>query len=387
MKKYSLTVAILVLVFSLFLSGCGAGQVYESRTTQPPTNTATQSPTPTPSPSPNPTTVPTVFGGYKADRLFIVDCEGNNICLSSIDGNTKINLTNGRFSNIENLYMFIKGWSLDGKWLQYFIGGDDCEKECGLWTAKVDGSEERQLIPSVGFSDWNDFANFNYGIDWSPDNSKFLFNIRNSKIGDPIENYEIGIINISDFSMHPTNHFGFDPQFSPDGKSYAYLSINLPYMNLYVVSEDRSEPFLVSSYFFSNPVNQGGNFLWEAGGNALLYSEGNQVYKINIDGTGKELIVDLDKRIDLDSGGPSPDGAYLSFRYGSHGNGAFQAGIIDIQNKKAIIIPKDGRLFWTPDNQLILLDLDTSEYFLTNPANGELTLIDVEDWFSDFIQP
>lgn len=383
MKKYGI---FTVLAICIFLIGCNTNK-QTAIDTHIPTSTITETVQPTatttPVPTITPTQIPTAFGGYKTDRLIVYVCGTEELCVSSLDGKNEINLS-ANLPNVDQKDIYIIGWSPDGARILFNLGTSATWTEnCGLWEIKPDGSDPKLLIP------WNKFSDgaIWFDVKWNPDGKHFLTIIPNK---DAYRNEEIGVYDITSFSMNTTGNFGYSPQYSPDGKYYAFVKFAQK-IELYVVDENNPTPFLVKSFEFPNQLGLGGNFLWSSDSKSLIFSFGNNISQIGIDGNNEELLIDLpEKSIDFKFSQYSPDGRYLIFDYSSINGRTSYPAILNFE-KKSVTIPPVGSLFWTPDNHLIYHDwrTDNKDMFIMNPDTGEIAFNnDIKSsWLLSFIQP
>ncbi len=382
----------LIFFFSLIiLAGCT--QTQPAVTAEPTTPFPTSTPLPTQTPTPTPTPIPTVFGGYKADRLIAYGCAQEEVCVSSLDGTNEVNISS-KLPRINQPSSHVVSWSADGKWILLLYSSLDGNRaNWGLWASTPNGSEQH-LVKAY------EEAKLDYfNINFKPDSSQFIVGNRSSTEGQ-LENNEIVILDAKDSSMVSTGHFGYDPQYSPDGKSYAYLSAELPKMNLYVVNEGDSEPVLVASYNFPNTFEGIGDFVWKPDGSGLIYSTGNQINEVNLDGSDPVMLLENKERVFVEyediafhSSHPrfSTDGKYLTCSYEPKPRTISGTGLVDLRQKKIYFSPEQGGLYWTPDDHLILKTFDEENnkttILLMNPETKETTPIEGNDWLIYSIQP
>lgn len=90
------------------------------------------------------------------------------------------------------------------------------------------------------------------------------------------------------------NGSNYRPRFSPEGNRIAYINANLPEKRLFFMNRDGTDQTEVKTpYPIDSENNFDLDFTWSPDGTALLYMSGKRLYKINIDGTGAELLAQL----------------------------------------------------------------------------------------------
>lgn len=101
----------------------------------------------------------------------------------------------------------------------------------------------------------------------------------------------------------------FRPRFSPLGNRIAYIHSNSPIKRLFTMNRNGSNQMEVElpvPIDAENPFEL--DFCWSPDGTQLLYMNEERLFKVNIDGTGPELIAELntgEEFIEVDWNGPS----------------------------------------------------------------------------------
>ncbi|MBI5326015.1 MAG: PD40 domain-containing protein [Ignavibacteriae bacterium] len=264
-----------------------------------------------------------------------------------------------------------------------FIACNDSTGGFTLIVSNIDGTNEKNIFNDVG------------GIrnpTISPLGNKLLFNERRTYVSFS-SNFYLHICNIdgsADFIIDSTELFsgnsGFEAEFSPDGKSIAYINNSSEYMdNIYLIDINGknkrklnlSPLYLQKSYF--------NNFNWSPNGNEIIFvsynkSSNETVLKLlNINNGETKDILKTNEYITKPVF--SPDGKKIAY-YKEPCN----IWMIDIETKSEVQLTdlpgkKDDILFflpqWSPDGKYILFEYENNDD--ANDSNyGDLILLEVK---------
>jgi Tol biopolymer transport system component len=235
---------VFFVIFSLLISGCGAGQLFGPTTTPTATITKTATSTPTVTLTPTITLTPTVtltptptqFGGGGGKIAFTsLGAGGTGLFIMNGDGTHVKQLTYNVFANDPS-------WSPDGKGIIFSLGSREIQN--GFYIINADGSDLR-------FLSWN--SNYDMYPNWSPDGSKILFsscrNDSNPQGCSSDRNYEIYSINLDGSDLtRLTNDPARDtfPVWSPDGKRIAFVTDRNGASMIFIMNSDGSQVKLLT---------------------------------------------------------------------------------------------------------------------------------------------
>jgi Tol biopolymer transport system component len=362
-----------LIIFGIFLAGCGISQKINPTPTPTPTSpslpTATATPLPTSTPTITPSPTPTLIGGFA----------GNFITVDDTGTNAKIVLWNSTGDLIKDLWEFPANtsydearWSPKGDKIIAQACSLDFPLQCDFFIISPDGDTVFQL-PIKAFP----------GIDWSPD-EKMLAYWAFSKNG----SMDIFFINPDGSNIRQltnTNSQDSDPLFSPDGSKLLWHNENSMY--IYEMNTDTKKALGMKS----------AESAWAPDSSKVVFS-GMVITIINSDGSNPVILSSKIKNwFFMDYRDPvfSPDGKwvlYHSYGYEKDGTG--------IESTFYWIAPADGSLpqqmiakkvqsgdaRWSPDSQYIIFhgipansdDLAAGNYAVHPDGSGLITLSEKE---------
>jgi TolB protein len=177
-----------------------------------------------------------------------------------------------------------------------------------LYTMNQDGSNVVRLTNNSGDND---------EAKWSPDWKKIAF--RSSKDG----NLEVYIMNADGsgeirLTNDPANDGG--PDWSPDGKQIVFASDRSGQYGLYIINIDGSNLHQIGSFYGFMPS-------WSQDGKKIAFSDGYDIFTVNIDGTSLTNLTNASLR-DY-SPEWSPDGTQIGF-------------VGDLRGENVFVMPSNG---------------------------------------------
>ena len=130
--------------------------------------------------------------------------------------------TNQRRANTEIKSLVVGRWSRDGKRVLFFK--EDSNKT--VYLANADGTNETALPFMTG------------NMDWSPDGSQFVYEVRTAEHSGQIFLYTIKTR--QNIPLTDNQSLNADPSFSPDGKEIVFVSDRDKNVNIYLMQSDGS---------------------------------------------------------------------------------------------------------------------------------------------------
>ncbi len=369
--------AIMIVCFlcSLFLAGCNPNSADKpgSSVNQPELETTAQLPSETLTPTatftqtPSPTAVPTVFGGYKITQHVAYKCDKISICISTLDGQNKVNITEGLSSDPS---YGIHSWSPDGKWLLFY-------SLSRFWLYSIDGSIVK---PAYEIKN-NSVSSSTYQVSWKPNGSGFV-----TKCPDSSDSFS-GMVDLCFYdlqasSLQKLGISGSKPLYAPDGSSLAYMDISGDKLGfsfkLMQLKNGESAPTEVLTLPEGSQFMEG-NYLWEPNGQHFLYAVGKRLFSVSTDGSNNIELAKADTEINLWPAIFSPDGNYLLFLMGMGTAEPMQNGAFNVKQRTLISRDICG-LRWTKDNKWIGEIND--ELYQIDPDSGKTSPIEDADWLN-----
>jgi TolB protein len=141
----------------------------------------------------------------------------NDVWVMTQDGKSNRRLTTGQSRFVEdNVWSMRPAWSPDGRLLAFVSDANSAYPT--LWTVNKDGSGRRP-VPQIGAT-----LEAVDAVSWSPDGGRVMLTGVPPGFGkDPSQIYSVEIPRgqIERFTSHPDG--AFDPSWSPDGKTVAYV--------------------------------------------------------------------------------------------------------------------------------------------------------------------
>lgn len=265
-----------------------------------------------------------VFSSNAPRRLWVINTNGTGL--------RKLTVTKGRLNDVQ------PDWSPDGSKIAF----ERCPRDagpCGLWRINADGTGLKRLHPcDCGMPAWapngkqlaatrgfggiaNDQAKFteifvlnaaggrlrqltrvtssspySANVDhpiWAPDGRRLVFEIHNSRSGNPAGRRALFVINADGSEQRqltPWSLNGSDPDWSPDGKLILFRSVpgKEQHGNLYTVSADGSGLKQLTRYpspkaVFTGSFSPDGKWITFT---RYTLSGGPGVFVIKVNGTG-----------------------------------------------------------------------------------------------------
>ncbi|WP_156158824.1 DUF5050 domain-containing protein [Methanosarcina siciliae] len=183
-------------------------------------------------------------------------------------------------------------WSHDGKKIAYSITsttGQTTDEETGLWIINENGTENERLTDN------------GIAIAWSPDDSRVFY------IDEIFGLYSIKVDGTDEVQLSTDFARGDDVfSFSPDGKSLIFSTVNYDGVTIFLADSTGKNAKVLEEfpgYIVFNPS-------WSPKGDKIAYthSQDSNLYTINPDGSGKNLIASAITEYEW-----HPSGDFISF--------------------------------------------------------------------------
>jgi len=312
--------AMMLLSICLLISGCGAGQV-EGRVVPPkPSSTSIPTPTKTPTPTllPTSTLMPTPHENG-SQIAFSTNRDGNwEIYRMGSDGNDQTRLTvswqSQTFSqNPDGTKTYLSPvpsnlfpkLSPDGQLLLYWSYTEGNPPSSILYWMRPDGSTGEFASPVAPYTSF------------SPDGKTVALNVYTGENNTDIANVATGGGNGKQLTDNPANDY--EPAWSPDGKTIAFVSERDDTPHIYLMDIDGSNQRRLTS----NDMNEL-EPAWSPDGKeiAFLSEEGNvhsNIYIVDVDGTNIRNLTDTTDYLN-ENPAWSPDGTMIAFWSDREGN-------------------------------------------------------------------
>jgi TolB protein len=245
-----------------------------------------------------------VFVGPSPNRLWLINLDGT--------GERKLTTTKGPQLQDEH-----PDWSPDGSKIAF----ERCERLCQVWTIKPDGTGLKRLGPAG-----EDLAMPN----WAP-NGKEIAVIRGwgGVVNNQIKFAEIFVLNVASGGLRQVTHhmtsnpYSADlmyPVWSPDGKRLVFEIHNSRTGDpagsraLFVINADGSEQRQLTPWSLN-----GGDPDWSPDGRTILFrsvpgrEQHGNLFTINADGSGLKQLTRYPAPKAVYAGSFSPDGQWITF--------------------------------------------------------------------------
>jgi len=183
-------------------------------------------------------------------------------------------------------------WSHDGKKIAYSITsttGQTTDEETGLWIINENGTENERLTDN------------GIAIAWSPDDSRVFY------IDEIFGLYSIKVDGTDEVQLSTDFARGDDVfSFSPDGKNLIFSTVNYDGVTIFLADSTGKNAKVLEEfpgYIVFNPS-------WSPKGDKIAYthSQDSNLYTINPDGSGKNLIASAITEYEW-----HPSGDFISF--------------------------------------------------------------------------
>lgn len=266
-------------------------------------------------------------------------------------------------------------WSPDGNHVAFTVWN---ESSSDIYVVRTDGSDLRQLDPTVLGTPRPNWTWSRNGPAWSPDGQRIAFS--SNQAGDR-GGQDIYVVNADGSNLQRLTDgelWESGPRWSPDGSMITYEVIGGSgdhYGNVYVMNADGSgQRRLVETLGAADPN-------WSPDGAWIAYSDGrfgSAVHIVSVDGTQKR-----------DLSGPmtmarwprwSPDGSKIA--WSAHDEGGSLDGILVLDmttGDTRLVSSATGRLEWSPDGEWLLVAMPGIDA-TGNPTNtGGLYVVRLED--------
>lgn len=223
----------------------------------------------------------------------------NNLHLLRLNGGEAEPLTDLK-SNVSDFE-----WSPDGKSIAFLMTDPKAEDEEKndkgrndyRWVDENVKMSRLYVIPvakdASGKREPRKLTTENYnvgGLDWSPDNSRIVFNFTKSPVADYWTTSDVSIIEVATGRITPlaaTPAAENSASFSPDGKSIAYIASDLPVRwaqsnKIYTIPATGGSPKALAASHDGSPNIAG----WSADGKRIYFSEakgtGTRIYALDM---------------------------------------------------------------------------------------------------------
>lgn len=177
-------------------------------------------------------------------------------------------------------------WSHDGKKIAYSATGQS-ESENGLWTVNENGTEKKRL-------NYNGIL-----VAWSPDDSRIFYFDENFSL------YSIKVDGTDRVQLSKEFSRNEDVfEFSQDGKKLIFSAINSDRVTIYIAESTGNNIKVLEEfpgYIFFKPS-------WSPKGDKIAFAQDDNLYTINPDGSGKNLVASS-----ITDYKWHPSGDYISF--------------------------------------------------------------------------
>ena len=215
-------------------------------------------------------------------------------------------------------------WSHDGKKIAYTVY-DLSEREHSLWIINEKGTENKRLDDGIV-------------IAWSPDDSRVFYVDENFSL------YSIKVDGTDRFQLS-TEYFSRNEDvfsFSPDGKNLIFSTVNDDGVTIFFANSAGKNVKVLEEfpgYLFFKPD-------WSPKGDKIAFAQDDNLYTINPDGNGKNLVASNITDYEW-----HPSGDYVSF---------VSAGSVFVASpdgSKKIKLAENGRFLegWSPDGSRLLV--------------------------------
>lgn len=192
-------------------------------------------------------------------------------------------------------------------WAAGLVVGDFGGSRGGIFVSRPDGSDMRQITTSQT----NNFEFSGHGLNlpddhpsFSPDGKRIVFTTSRYQAAGETNNFEIAVMNVDGTGvLRLTNSPGIDtePVFSPDGTKIAFVSARSGNLDIWVMNANGTNPVRLTD------APEGENEpAWSHSGTRISYTKildggvfgvfdaEKDVYIMNANGTGKQLIAGLE---------------------------------------------------------------------------------------------
>ncbi len=158
-------------------------------------------------------------------------------------------------------------WSNDGKKIAYSTGQTE-DEETGLWIRNENGTENKRLVNGIV-------------IDWSPDDSRVFYVDGNFGLYS-IKTDGIDEIQLSTDFVRNEDVFSF----SPNGKSLIFSTVNDDGVTIFLADSTGKNAKVLEEF----PGHIVFKPSWSPKGDKIAFKQGMDLYTINPNGSGKNLI-------------------------------------------------------------------------------------------------